>query len=110
MQSIEKLEFAKQKLQAADVPFQIRITSYLRLCCLILDQDGSRYSKLLKALYNYDANWWQTCQISAYGGLQSTDPIVTDLLHSIEALHPVNMPPQELESQSQKLELQTIAA
>lgn len=92
MHSIEKLEVAKQKLQAADVPFQLRITAYLRICCLILDQDGGRYSKLLKALYHYDANWWQTCQVSAYGGLQSTDPIVTDLLHSIEALHEVSPP------------------
>lgn len=110
MQSIEKLELAKQKLQASDVPFQIRITSYLRICCLLLDQEGGRYSKLLKALYNYDSNWWQTCQISSYGGLQSSDPIVTDLLHSIEALHQANLQPQELELQSQELDLQPIAA
>ena len=104
MNSTEKLQIARQKLQLQDMPFQIRITAYLRICCLILDQQNhqsGRYAKLLKELYHHDENWWQTCQISIYGGLQSSDPIVTDLLQPIEVLH---------NPQSQFLELQPIAA
>lgn len=87
MSQSERLQSARQVLKNTDVPFQIRVVSYLRLSCFALDDQGGRYSQLMKALFSYDPDWWTTCEVAASGGLYSSDPIVTALLRPLEECH-----------------------
>lgn len=97
---IQKLQFAKQKLQAKDVPHLLAMISYLRTSCSIMQKVNYRplseqqtkdlkvtYSGLITALAQYDAAWWQKCQVSATGGLESHDPVINHLLQPIEQFH-----------------------
>lgn len=87
MPPAEKLQFAQKKLQATDVPYHLRVVSYLRICSFILDDSGARYAKLMRALYHYDPQWWKMCEVSSEGRLKSTDPIISDLLYPFEQLY-----------------------
>jgi hypothetical protein len=91
MSQVKRLELAKRTLQNTNVPFQIRVDSYVRISCCTLDEQGERYSKLMKALYTYNQEWWRMCQITSSGKLHSTDPIVNQLLHPIEELYQTSM-------------------
>lgn len=97
---IQKLQFAKQKLQTKDVPHLLAVISYLRISCSIMQKVNYQpfseqqtedlkitYSNLITTLANYDAAWWQKCQVSATGGLESNDPVINHLLQPIEQFH-----------------------
>lgn len=83
----ERLQSARQTLQDTYLPFQIRVVSYLRLSCFILDEHGKRYAKLMRALCHHNAEWWNTCEITMTGELWSNEPPVNDLLRPIAELH-----------------------
>lgn len=87
MSYLEKLETARRKLQEADIPFQIRAVSYLRLSCFALDSEGAMYESFMRVLFSYDSQWWQKCEVTAAGVLQSSDARVTNLLRPITELH-----------------------
>ncbi|NJN88864.1 MAG: hypothetical protein HC881_24510, partial [Leptolyngbyaceae cyanobacterium SL_7_1] len=87
MSQVKRLQLAKRTLQNTTVPFPIRVDSYVRLSCCTLDEQGEQYSKLMKALYSYNQEWWRMCQVTSSGKLHSADPIVNQLLRPIEELH-----------------------
>jgi hypothetical protein len=82
------------------MPRQLKVTSYLRLCCLAIRKlrqkpelagkpnlneafDGS-YSHLLQALCNHNPEWWSHCWSSDRGILKSDDPTIDKLLQPLE--------------------------
>lgn len=79
------LESARQKLLATDTPKLLRITSFLRLSCLALDEPGA-YSKLLQQLCSHRA-WWLTCTVTVAGTLKSSHPEIDHLLTPLNRLH-----------------------
>lgn len=78
---------AQQKLQATDVPFELRVVYYLRLSCLVLNDPSMTYSDLRRTLFSYDRQWMASCQVSSDGLLISSDRTVEMLLSVITALH-----------------------
>lgn len=80
MSSLRKLQVARQKLQAIDVPFQLRVAYYLRITCSVSNALGLNYSQLMKKLSSYNPDWIKTCYISPQGTLQSIDLTVNELL------------------------------
>lgn len=87
MTSTPPLQVARQKLQAADVPFQLRVTYYLRVTCTQLDSRDISYANLMRALFSYHPEWLQTCQVTSIGSLQSSDRTINKLLSPIANLH-----------------------
>jgi len=88
------LKTARQKLQATDVPLQLRLVYFIRLSCTALDSDTLTYSSLMQALAQQQSDWWRTCSITPIGTLHSTHPAIADLLQPINRLHQ----PQAMES------------
>ncbi len=84
----DKLQSARQKLQASEVPFFLRAVSFLRLSCSVM-RTHNPYSELLKALVAHDPQWWTKCHITTHGDLGSTDLAISKLLQPINALHRV---------------------
>ncbi|HEY9619814.1 MAG TPA: hypothetical protein V6C78_05565 [Crinalium sp.] len=87
MSSTTKLQFARKKLLLTEIPFQLRVVSYLRISCSVAQKEDLRYSNLMRALISHDVDWWKTCRINMAGGLTSSDPTINALLHPIEALY-----------------------
>jgi hypothetical protein len=87
MSSLNPLQVARQKLQASDVPFQLRVTYYLRVSCLQMDAQGISYTNLMRALFIHNPEWLQTCKVTEIGSLQSSDRTINQHLSSIEDLH-----------------------
>jgi len=81
-----KLQIARQKLQATEIPFLIRAVSFLRLSCSVMPAPNA-YSELMKALFLYNPQWWMQCEITAHGDLRSTDLTINHYLQPIKALH-----------------------
>jgi hypothetical protein len=96
---IHLLNYARAKL-LTKMPQQIKMTSYLRLCCLAIRKlrqkrelagkpslskvfDGS-YSHLLQALCNHNPEWWRHCWSSDRGILKSDDTTIDKLLQPLE--------------------------
>jgi hypothetical protein len=93
------LSYAKIKL-LTEMPQQLKMVSYLRLCCAALrnlHQKSSlpgkeslgaafddSYSHLLQALCNHNPEWWKHCWISNHGILKSDDPIIDKILQPLE--------------------------
>ncbi|MFQ3616456.1 MAG: hypothetical protein SNJ57_12345 [Cyanobacteriota bacterium] len=92
-----KLQTIRQKLQQTDVPLQMRLVSYVRMSCRVVDERGGRYSQMLAMLHSYNADWWKTCQITSEGKLESSDAMVNMLLSPIAALHADNQPARPLQ-------------
>ena len=79
---------------------QLRMVSYLRLCCTAirklnqwLESSGkssvevsfdSSYSHLLQALCKHNSEWWKRCWSNDRGILKSDDPIIDKLLQPLE--------------------------
>ena len=93
------LHYAETKL-LTEMPQQLKMASYLRLCCTAIRKlhqhlelsgkssignasDGS-YSHLLQALCNHNSEWWKQCWVSDRGILKSDDPIINQLLQPLE--------------------------
>jgi 16S rRNA C1402 (ribose-2'-O) methylase RsmI len=87
MFSTPKLQAAKQKLYAADVPFELRVIAYLRLSCSALRSTGVSYTGLLQALSQHNREWLSTCNVTKTGMLTSSDRIIDELLKPIKTLH-----------------------
>jgi len=81
-----KLQIARQKLQATNVPFLLRTVSFLRLSCTALPAKDA-YSRLMKMLFAHDPQWWTKCEITAHGDLYSTDRTINRYLKPIQTLH-----------------------
>jgi hypothetical protein len=79
------LESARQKLLRNDVPPLLRVTAFLRISCLAVDEPGA-YAKLMQQLCSHQA-WWTTCTASSDGTLKSSNPEINLLLASINRLH-----------------------
>jgi hypothetical protein len=94
------LNYAKTKL-LEEMPRQLKVVSYLRLCCLAIrklhqqqelsgknslgEAFDNSYSQLLQALCNHSPEWWNYCWRSDRGILKSDDPIINRLLQPLES-------------------------
>lgn len=96
---VHLLDYARTKL-LTEIPRQLKMTSYLRLCCLAIGKlrhsprladkpslneafDDS-YSHLLQALCDRNPEWWRHCWSSERGILKSDDPTIDKLLQPLE--------------------------
>ncbi|MDV2997499.1 MAG: hypothetical protein N4J56_007204 [Chroococcidiopsis sp. SAG 2025] len=96
---VHLLNYARTKL-LTEMPRQLKMTSYLRLCCLAIRKlrqkprlagepslkevfDDS-YSHLLQALCDRNPEWWRHCWSSDRGILKSDDPTIDKLLQPLE--------------------------
>ncbi|UBF25775.1 hypothetical protein K9N68_30200 [Kovacikia minuta CCNUW1] len=93
------LNYAKIKLLAVGTPMELKVASYLRLCCVaihklrqslgVMDMESSeagvehRYSELLQSLCNYSPEWWKQCWISDRGALKSTNSAIDQKLQPL---------------------------
>jgi hypothetical protein len=94
---IQKLQIAKQKLQAPSGSYLGRLTSYLRISCTVMQvyrqtlnhtaYQEITYSRLMKSLYDYDLDWWKHCRVTESGQIISDDPVIDKLLQPVEAFH-----------------------
>lgn len=89
---INALLFAAQtKLFAENVPALLRISAFLRLSCLAMPEPG-QYSKLMKALFEQDGEWYESCSITEAELILSSNPKIHQMLIPILQLH---QPPQD---------------
>ncbi len=93
------LNYAKIRL-LSEMPRQLKMISYLRLCCAAIrglnqnsqlsgkDSVGeafdNSYAHLFQSLCNHNPEWWKYCWISDRGILKSDDPIIGKLLQPLE--------------------------
>jgi hypothetical protein len=90
------LDYAETKL-LSEMPQQLKMASYLRLCCaaihklhqtagkdIVGETFDDSYSHLLQALCNHNPAWWKRCLISDRGILKSDDPIINKLIQPLE--------------------------
>lgn len=77
---------ARQKLLAADVPFLLRVTAFLRLSCLALGYPET-YPRLMQGLCDHNPEWWHTCDVTATGVLESADPEIQQRLAIVLQAH-----------------------
>jgi hypothetical protein len=92
---VHLLDYARTKLLTR-IPRQLKMTSYLRLCCLAIRKLHQRrglalneafddsYSQLLQVLCNHNPEWWRHCWSSDRGILKSDDPTIDKLLQPLE--------------------------
>ncbi|NJL38583.1 MAG: hypothetical protein HC899_18930 [Leptolyngbyaceae cyanobacterium SM1_4_3] len=96
---VHLLDYARTKL-LTEMPQQLKITSYLRLCCLAIrklnrklelagkpdinEAFDNSYSQLLQALCHHNPEWWKHCWSSDRGILKSDDPTIDKLLQPLE--------------------------
>jgi hypothetical protein len=87
------LKYAKHKLQTSRIPHFLRVTMYLRICCLAIQHSvlseqqislGSLYHTLLHWLWECEPDWWEHCTISDSRGIISSNVRVQDLLQPLE--------------------------
>lgn len=87
------LRYAKHKLQTSRIPHFLRVTMYLRICCLAIQHSvlseqqislGSLYHTLLHWLWECEPDWWEHCTISDSHGIVSSNVRVQDLLQPLE--------------------------
>jgi hypothetical protein len=87
------LRYAKHKLQTSRIPHFLRVTMYLRICCLAIQHNvlseqqislGSLYHTLLHWLWECEPEWWEHCTISDSRGIISSNVRVQDLLQPLE--------------------------
>lgn len=85
------LRVAHQKLMDTHTPLLLRVTTYLRLCCLVVQHTILRdrftvsnelYFKLVQSLQVRDPEWWVNCTITE-DGLSFSNPHIQELLHPL---------------------------
>lgn len=94
-----RVEVAKQKLQATDQPWLLRVTFYLRVLCTViqkssvqgdqLEQNNSpqiSYSQLMQSLFAYHPEWWQQCTVTKAGKLVSENLTIQALLSPLHSI------------------------
>ena len=79
------LTAARQKLVTPDLPQVLRMSAFLRLTCLTLEESGA-YTQLMQQLFEYP-QWWLTCKVTPVGTLHSSNPNINRLLEPINHLH-----------------------
>lgn len=86
------LEYAKQKLKTPQMPHFMKVTVYLRFCCLAIHKSlseeqqalgGSFYHDLLQWLWECEPNWWEQCIITD-DGITSQNIRIQSLLQPLE--------------------------
>ncbi len=96
---VQLLDYARTKL-LTQMPQQLKMTSYLRLCCLAIrklrqkpgfagkaslnEAFDDSYLHLLQALCDRHPEWWEHCWSSDRGILKSDDPTIDKLLQPLE--------------------------
>lgn len=93
-QTIDQLlKCAKQKLQISCIPHFLKVTMYLRICCLAIQQNmlveqqmplGSLYHTLLQWLWECEPDWWEQCTITDSCRIASHNARIQDLLQPLE--------------------------
>ncbi|MBF2050620.1 MAG: hypothetical protein EDM05_020400 [Leptolyngbya sp. IPPAS B-1204] len=87
------LNYAKRKLQTSRMPHFLRVTMYLRVCCLAIQHNllseqqialGSLYHTLLHWLWECEPDWWEHCTITDNRGITSSNARVQDLLKPLQ--------------------------
>jgi hypothetical protein len=97
---VHLLDYARTKL-LTKMPQQLKMTSYLRLCCLAIrklrqkrelagkpslnEAFDDSYPHLLQALCNHNPEWWRHCWSSDRGILKSDDPTIDKLQQPLES-------------------------
>lgn len=85
------LQFAQQQLQTPDLPASIKITLYLKICCLAIQKSflaeqpipaERLYHNLMQWLSECEPEWWQQCVITAKG-ITSNNARIQDLLQPL---------------------------
>lgn len=96
---VHLLNYARTKL-LTEMPQQLKMTSYLRLCCLAIrklrqnpglasksslnEAFDDSYSHLLQELCDRNPEWWRHCWSSDRGILKSDEPTIDKLLQPLE--------------------------
>ena len=94
------LHYAKNKL-LAKMPQQLKMVSYLRLCCTAMrklhQQPGladrhsmgetfdASYAHLLRDLCHHNPEWWKHCWLDDHGRLKADDPVIDQLLQPLSS-------------------------
>lgn len=87
------LEYAKQKLRTPQMPHFMKVTVYLRYCCLAIQKSlseehqalvGNFYHDLLQWLWECEPNWWEQCFITDTDRITSQNIQIQDLLQPLE--------------------------
>lgn len=96
----KQLNFAQHKLLSTNIPLQLRATSFIRICCSAMQayhtltsgppsiypkywNANTPYLHLLKLLADENSQWWMTCTVSYEGLLESSNPVIRQLLHPL---------------------------
>lgn len=102
----KNLFFIRKKNLMVDVPLKLRLFSYLRVSCSIIqrtdlvdldinslkkDKQDYQYSKLYRHLSCLDSQWCNTCQFSKEGIVISINEAIATLLHPIYQLHLIDL-------------------
>lgn len=93
-QTVEQLlKQATKKLRTACIPHFLKVTMYLRVCCLAVQQTlapeqqdvlGNIYHTLLQWLWECEPDWWDQCTITDTYKIASHNPRIRDLLRPLE--------------------------
>lgn len=87
------LEYAKQKLRTPQMPHFMKVTVYIRFCCLAIQKSlseehqaavGNFYHDLLQWLWECEPNWWEQCFITDRDRIASRNLQIQDLLQPLE--------------------------
>jgi hypothetical protein len=87
------LEYAKQKLRTPQMPHFMKVTVYIRFCCLAIQKSlseehqavaGNFYHDLLQWLWECEPNWWEQCFITDTDRIASRNLQIQDLLQPLE--------------------------
>lgn len=80
------LAAAQKKLLANHVPMMLRVVSFLRISCSVLEEKGA-YARLMKQLFQCDEQWLASCVVLPGGFLKSSNPEIQQLLMPVLSLY-----------------------
>lgn len=87
------LQAAQQKLQTSRIPHFLKVTQYIKLCCLafqnsLLEEQKAAldnlYHTLLQWLWECEPDWWEQCVITDSCKIISCNARIRDLLQPLE--------------------------
>ena len=102
----KNLSYIRKKNLMVDVPLKLRLSSYLRVSCSIIqridfnsldinllekDKQRYQYSNLCRQLCCLNPLWWKTCQVSKEGCVISNNEAIATILHPLYHLHLIFM-------------------
>lgn len=80
------LAAAQRKLLDNHVPMMLRVVSFLRISCSVLEEKGA-YSGLMQQLFQCDDQWLASCVVLPNGLLKSSNPEIQQLLMPVLSLY-----------------------